>query len=100
MATNIDKALFQQPAGLDELAQEQEPIEIEIVDPEAVHIDAGDVEIDIEKGEPSIEDFDANLAKYLDDSEIDSMASELASDIDNEKNIAQQAVHRLVVVVE
>lgn len=86
MATNIDKALFQQPAGLDELAQEQEPIEIEIVDPEAVHIDAGDVEIDIEKGEPSIEDFDANLAKYLDDSEIDSMASELASDIDNDKN--------------
>src|SRR5574343_255818 len=86
MATNIDKALFQQPAGLDELAQEQEPIEIEIVDPEAVHIDAGDGEIDIEKGEPSIEDFDANLAKYLDDSEIDSMASELASDIDNDKN--------------
>lgn len=86
MATNIDKALFQQPAGLDELAQEQEPIEIEIVDPEAVHIDAGDVEIDIEKGEPSIEDFDANLAEYLDDSEIDSMASELAGDIDNDKN--------------
>ncbi len=86
MATNIDKALFQQPAGLDELAQEQAPIEIEIVDPEAVHIDAGDVEIDIEKGEPSIEDFDANLAEYLDDSEIDSMASELASDIDNDKN--------------
>jgi len=86
MATNIDKALFQQPAGLDELAQEQEPIEIEIVDPEAVHIDAGPLEIDIEKGEPSIEDFDANLAEYLDDSEIDSMASELAGDIDNDKN--------------
>jgi len=86
MATNIDKALFQQPAGLDELAQEQEPIEIEIVDPEAVHIEAGPLEIDIEKGEPSIEDFDANLAEYLDDSEIDSMATELASDIDNDKN--------------
>ena len=86
MATNIDKALFQQPAGLDELAQEQEPIEIEIVDPEAVHIEAGPLEIDFEKGEPSIEDFDANLAEYLDDSEIDSMATELASDIDNDKN--------------
>ena len=86
MATNIDKALYQQPAGLDELAEEQEPIEIEIVDPEAVHIDVGDLEIDIEKAEPSIEDFDANLAEYLDDSEIESMASDLAADIDNDKN--------------
>ena len=86
MATNIDKALYQQPAGLDELAGEQEPIEIEIVDPEAVHIEAGPLEIDIEESEPSIEDFDANLAEYLDDSEIDSMASELAGDIDNDKN--------------
>ena len=52
MATNIDKALFQQPAGLDELAQDQEPIEIEIVDPEAANIRAGDLEIEIKTGEP------------------------------------------------
>lgn len=86
MATNIDKALYQQPAGLDELAQDQEPIEIEIVDPEAVHIDMGDLEISIEKGEPSIDDFDANLAEYIDESEIESMVSDLAADIDNDKN--------------
>lgn len=86
MATNIDKALFQQPAGLEELAGEQEPIEIEIVDPEAVHIDMGDVEIDIEKGEPSIGDFDANLAEYLSEGELSSLVSELDSDVDNDKN--------------
>ena len=86
MATNIDKALYQQPMGLDEEAGEAEPIEIEIVDPEAVHIEAGPLEIDIEESEPSIDDFDANLAEYLDEGEIQSMASELASDIDNDKN--------------
>ena len=86
MATNIDKALFQQPTGLEDAADTAEPIEIEIVDPEAVHIDAGDVEIDIEKAEPSIDDFDANLAEYLDESDIQTLVSELASDVDNDKN--------------
>jgi hypothetical protein len=86
MATNIDKALYQQPAGLEELAQDEEPIEIEIVDPEAVHIRAGDLEIDIEEAEPSIEDFDANLAEYMSEGAMSSMVSELASDIDNDKN--------------
>ena len=47
----IDKSLNQAPAGLESLAQDQEPMEIEIVDPEAVHIKAGDLEIDIETGE-------------------------------------------------
>ncbi len=86
MATNIDKALFQQPAGLEELAGGEEPIEIEIVDPEAVHIDMGDVEIDIEKAEPSIDDFDANLAEYLPEGTLTALVSELDSDVDNDRN--------------
>jgi hypothetical protein len=86
MATNIDKALFQQPMGIDAAGELEEPIEIEIVDPEAVNIDMGDLEISIEKGEPSIDDFDANLAEYLPESELATMVSELASDIDNDKN--------------
>ena len=47
MATNIDKALFQQPQGMESLAQDEEAIEIEIIDPEEVHIRAGDLEISI-----------------------------------------------------
>ena len=86
MATNIDKALFQSPVGLADDAEGIEPIEIEIVDPEAVHIEAGDLEIDIEKKAPSVEDFDANLAEFLDEGAIQTMASDLASDIDNDKN--------------
>jgi hypothetical protein len=86
MATNIDKALFQQPTGIAAAGAAEEPIEIEIVDPEAVHIDAGDLEIDIEAGEPSIDDFDANLAEYLSEGELSSMVSDLDGDIDNDRN--------------
>jgi hypothetical protein len=86
MATNIDKALFQQPTGIDAAGDMEEPIEIEIVDPEEVNIDMGDMEISIKKGEPSIDDFDANLADYLPSDEIASMISDLDSDIDNDKN--------------
>jgi hypothetical protein len=82
MATNIDKALYQQPME----AAEEEAIEIEIIDPEAVNIQAGDLEISIEKGEPSVDDFDANLAEYLPDGAMSMLVSDLASDIDNDKN--------------
>jgi hypothetical protein len=86
MATNIDKALFQQPMGMEALGQEEEPIEIEIVDPEAVSIRAGDMEIDIEPGEPSVDDFDANLAEYLPEGELASMVNDLDGDVDNDRN--------------
>jgi hypothetical protein len=86
MATNIDKALFQQPMGIDAAGEMEEPIEIEIVDPEAVHIDMGDVEIDIEKGEPSIDDFDANLAEYLPANQMATMITDLVADIENDRN--------------
>jgi hypothetical protein len=86
MATNIDKALFQQPTGLAAAAQNEEPIEIEIIDPEEVNIKAGPLEISIEPGEPSVEDFDANLAEYLDDGAMSLIAGELSGDIDNDRN--------------
>jgi hypothetical protein len=86
MATNIDKALFQQPTGIDAAAEMEEPIEIEIVDPEAVNIGIGDMEIEIKKGEPSIDDFDANLAEYLPEGELMSLTSDLDSDVDNDRN--------------
>jgi hypothetical protein len=86
MATNIDKALYQQPMGIDAAAENEEPIEIEIIDPEAVNIKMDGLELSIEKGEPSIDDFDANLAEYLPESSIQLMVSDLDSDIDNDRN--------------
>ena len=50
MATNIDKALYQTPMGLEEMAPE-EAIEIEIVDPEEVTISTGDMELTLSKDE-------------------------------------------------
>lgn len=84
MATNIDKALYQQPMGLENDAEEA--IEIEIIDPEEVNIGIGELQISIEKGEPSVDDFDANLAEFLPDGAMSSLISDLASDIDNDKN--------------
>ena len=86
MATNIDKALFQQPVGIDAAGAMEEPIEIEIIDPEAVNIDIGDLEISIEKGEPSIDDFDANLAEFIPENQMTSMITELVADIENDRN--------------
>ena len=83
MATNIDKALYQQPAGIDALAQNEDAIEIEIVDPEEVNIAIGDMEISI--GEGDDDTFSNNLADEVSDSALQSMASELCSDIDNDK---------------
>ena len=80
----VDKGLYQAPKGLESLAQDEEPIEIEIVDPEEVHIDAGDLEIDIEPAEDS--DFGNNLAEELDEAALTKLAGELSSDIDNDRN--------------
>ena len=84
MATNIDKALYQQPQGIESLAQEEDPIEIEIIDPEAVNIHAGDLDISIGKGEDDT--FDENLAETLSEDDIMSMASDLAGDIENDRD--------------
>ena len=87
MATNIDKALYQQPQGIDDLAQDQpDDFEIEIIDPEAVNLHAGDLSIHIEPGENDVEDFNANLAEEMDESAMESFAGELVGDIDNDKN--------------
>ena len=45
MATNFDKASYQAPKGLEQ--EGGEPIEIEVIDPKAVNIHAGDTDISI-----------------------------------------------------
>jgi hypothetical protein len=84
MATNIDKALFQQPAGIDALAQNEAAIEIEIVDPEEVNIKAGGLELHIGEGEE--DDFSANLAEEIPEGVLDTLGGDLSEDIDNDKN--------------
>jgi hypothetical protein len=73
----IDKALYQAPMGM----EDGSPIEIEIEDPESVHMNMGDVEIDLVPQKHEFdEEFDANLAELIDDNVLQSLASELIDD--------------------
>jgi len=86
MATNIDKALYQQPMGIDALGEQESPLEIEIVDPEEVTIGMDGMEITLTPGEDDEEEgFDDNLAEYIDDGALQSLAGDLSSDIDQDK---------------
>jgi len=83
MATSsIDKGLYAAPLGIEEEDMDMPPIEIEIEDPESVKIGMGDIEIDLEpkSKETGGEDFDANLADYIDNSTLDSLGKELVDD--------------------
>jgi hypothetical protein len=77
---SIEKSLYQAPMGMDQEIMDVPEIEIEIEDPESVSIGIDGLEIEIEKAEPSDEDFDANLAEYMDEGELASLAGDLISD--------------------
>jgi hypothetical protein len=83
MATNIDKALYQNPVGMEEAALNEEAIEIEIIDPEQVNIHMGDMDLSITPTEP---DFNINLAEEMDESAMQMLAGDLDADIENDKN--------------
>ena len=82
---DMSKGLYAAPEGLDVL--QAPPIEIEIEDPESVHLGIGDIEIDLEpRKKETAEDFDANLAEYMDDKELASLVSDLVGDFDKDIN--------------
>jgi len=99
MATNIDSAL----SPMDPMLMTDEPaIEIEIEDPEAVNIGIGGVEIELTPETPTAEDFDANLAEFMDEGEMQSLASEIIAlvdaDINSRKDWAEAYVKGLEVL--
>jgi hypothetical protein len=83
----IDKALYAAPQGLealDGMNQAQPELEIEIEDPESVTIGIDGMPIlEIETGE-EVEDFSENLAEDMDETELQSLASELVSDYEDD----------------
>ena len=94
----IDKAVNSAPLGIMAGAEleEGEPIEIEIEDPESVAIKAGGLEVILTPEPESAEDFDANLAEYMDEDELTGLATELLgdfqSDLDSRKDWIQTYV--------
>ena len=79
----IEKSLYQAPQGLETIADVPE-IEIEIEDPESVTIGIDGMEIEIEPAKESAEDFNANLAEYLDEGTLQEIVGDLISDFDDD----------------
>jgi hypothetical protein len=83
----IEKSLYAAPQGLEELAAMDDAnpgIEIEIEDPESVTIGMGDMEIEITPDAESEDDFNANLAEFISEDVLQSLASDLISDYDED----------------
>ena len=94
MATNFDKA------ALPFDPEEGGPgIEIEIEDPEAVHIGMGDMEIDLDFGDEA-EEFDANLAEEMTQGELQSLGSELLDLVETDINSRKDWVDAFVKGLE
>jgi hypothetical protein len=77
----MEKGLYAAPEGIEALA-DQPDMEIEIVNPEEVHIAIDGMEIDIMPAEES--DFDMNLAEEMPESVLGSLAAELTSDYEED----------------
>jgi len=73
----IDKALYQAPEGIDALAAKEQPLEIEVVNPDEMTIGMDGLEITLTPDDEKTDDFYANLAEEIDDRALSSMASEL-----------------------
>ena len=92
----MEKSLYQAPAGIPAQALEAEPIEIEIEDPEEVRIGIGGMEIEITKDETEGEEFDANLAEFMDERELQSLAEELIDEYDKDNRDRKEWIQTYV----
>jgi len=82
----MDKGLYAAPQGLADMENDAPEIEIEIEDPESVSIGIDGLEIEIDPKKDTAEEFDANLAEFLDESVLDALGSELVADVDKDLN--------------
>ena len=75
----IDKALYSAPMGIDELANQEDPegIEVEII------LD-GEEETETPEEETREDEFNENLAEYMDEGELTMLAGDLVGDFDED----------------
>jgi hypothetical protein len=81
MATNIDKALYAAPVGLDDVA-ERDTIEIEVENPDSVTVGVDGLEITLEPGSEGPQEFGDNLAESMDESALQTLASDIVALVD------------------
>ena len=104
----IEKGLYAAPLGMDEDITDMEEmevpdLEIEILDPEAVTLSDGSMEVTIIPGtEADFTEFGMNLAEVLDESHLNKLAGDLIeqvqSDTDSRKDWADTFVKGLDVL--
>jgi len=82
MATNIDRAMV--PA--DRPVVSEPVMEIEIENPDRVTVGVDGLEVVLEPEEEAAEEFEANLAEFMDEGALSSLASELVELVDADIN--------------
>ena len=97
MPINFDPTMV--PLSPEEIGDEP-MVEIEIEDPEAVSIGMDGVQIDLMPGQETAEDFDANLAEYMDDGDLHSLASDMIALVDADINSRRDWVEMYVKGLE
>jgi len=78
----MDKALYGAPTGLGMMPEPD--IEIEIENPDEVNIGMDGLEIQLTPEPKSGGDFDANLAEFMDERELQSLGEELVADFEKD----------------
>ena len=101
----IEKGMYSAPEGMGEIAEQGgSELEIEIIDPEAVILDDGSMEITLipDANIADMMSFDINLAEVLDESHLQEISNELSglieADIDSRKEWADTFVKGLDVL--
>ena len=83
---DMGKGLYAAPMGIDQAALAEPDIEIEVEDPEGLTLGLGNIEIELRPQKETAEDFDANLADFMDDSELAQLVTDLVGDFDKDIN--------------
>jgi len=92
----IEPALYRAPLGLDAIQEEDSAIEVEIENPESLSISMDGIEITLEPEREQPEDHDANLAEYMDDRDLASIASDLIDDFETDQSSRKEWVDTYV----
>ena len=91
----IEKSLYAAPQGLGAVSPE-EPLEIEVVNPEEVNIGMDGFELSIQPEEDTGDDFDANLAEFIPQRYLATLVGDLIDDIDDDINSRKDWVQTYV----
>lgn len=94
----MDKGLYAAPEGITDVEDlgDMPDIEIEIEDPESVTIEMGELEIELKPAKPTAEDFDANLADFMDDAELEGLGGDLIAEFDKDINDRKEWIQTYV----